>query len=258
MNLQTAQRLYTYRKNHGLSQEELAVQIGVSRQAVSKWERGEACPDTDNLIALAQLYGVTLNELILGESPISPDHEDHTESPEKKAEETPAAENDVHISFADGIHVRDTKRGGHVHVGWQGAHVSTPKTEVHVDKNGVFVEENGETHLFHKNPPLFSSTYRFFIRFPYPVLTTLLYLLFGCLHICGGWAYGWIVFLTIPLYYSLVKAIARRQPSRFAYPILVLIVYLALGFSQELWHPLWLLFLTIPLYVWVCECIEKK
>lgn len=53
MNIETANRLLQYRKKMNLSQEELAAKIGVSRQAVSKWERAEASPDTDNLILLA-------------------------------------------------------------------------------------------------------------------------------------------------------------------------------------------------------------
>lgn len=67
MNIETATRLYEYRKAHGYSQEELAAKIGVSRQAISKWERSESSPDTDNLIALAQLYGVSLDTLLMGE-----------------------------------------------------------------------------------------------------------------------------------------------------------------------------------------------
>lgn len=67
MNIETAKRLYEYRKAHGFSQEELAAKIGVSRQAISKWERSESSPDTDNLIALAQLYGVSLDTLLMGE-----------------------------------------------------------------------------------------------------------------------------------------------------------------------------------------------
>ena len=67
MNIVTANRLLQYRKLHNLSQEELAEKIGVSRQAVSKWERAEASPDTDNLILLAEVYGVTLDELLQGE-----------------------------------------------------------------------------------------------------------------------------------------------------------------------------------------------
>lgn len=64
MNIDTAKRLADRRKRAGFSQEALALELGVSRQAVSKWERSESSPDTDNLIALAQLYGVSLDDLL--------------------------------------------------------------------------------------------------------------------------------------------------------------------------------------------------
>lgn len=83
MNIEIANRLVQYRKDRGMSQEELAAALGLSRQAVSKWERAEASPDTDNLIALARLYGVSLDALLLaeesstivleGEPPAAPD-----------------------------------------------------------------------------------------------------------------------------------------------------------------------------------------
>lgn len=57
-------KLYRLRKDKGISQEELAYKLNVSRQAISKWERGEALPDTDNLISLAKLYEVSLDELV--------------------------------------------------------------------------------------------------------------------------------------------------------------------------------------------------
>ena len=66
------EKLYTLRKQQGLSQEELANIVGVSRQAVQKWEAGTARPDLDNLMALAQFFGVTLDELVgLTERPVS-------------------------------------------------------------------------------------------------------------------------------------------------------------------------------------------
>ena len=64
MNIETANRLYELRKKNGYSQEELAAKLGLSRQAVSKWERAEASPDTDNLVELAKLYGISLDELL--------------------------------------------------------------------------------------------------------------------------------------------------------------------------------------------------
>ena len=66
MNLEFANRLIALRKGCGLSQEELAQRIGVSRQAVSKWERGEASPDTYNLVELSKVFNVTLDELVTG------------------------------------------------------------------------------------------------------------------------------------------------------------------------------------------------
>ncbi len=59
-----ANRLYELRKAHSLSQDELADKLNVSRQAVSKWERGESYPDTNNLIALAQLYKMSIDDLL--------------------------------------------------------------------------------------------------------------------------------------------------------------------------------------------------
>lgn len=64
MNVETADRLTMLRKKRGYSQEQLAEKLGVSRQAVSKWERAEASPDTDNLIALAKIYEISLDELL--------------------------------------------------------------------------------------------------------------------------------------------------------------------------------------------------
>lgn len=64
MNIKLADRLVELRKENKLSQEALAEKLGLSRQAISKWERAEASPDTDNLIALADLYGLTLDQLL--------------------------------------------------------------------------------------------------------------------------------------------------------------------------------------------------
>ena len=64
MNIEIANRLQKLRKENGYSQEELADKLGISRQAVSKWERAESSPDTDNLIVLARLYNVSLDDLL--------------------------------------------------------------------------------------------------------------------------------------------------------------------------------------------------
>lgn len=134
MNLSIASRLAELRQMQGLSQEALAERLGVSRQAVSKWERGESSPDTDNLIALASLYNISLDALLLGQDAPVPGQ--------------PAA-----FSETDAERAERKRRK------------------------------------------------KAFLRFPYPVFITLCYLWLGfAFHL---WHPGWLMFLTIPIYYGM-------------------------------------------------------
>jgi len=65
-------KLYELRKQKGFSQEELANRLNVSRQTVSKWEVGDSTPDMEKLIAISDLFGISLDELILDKSPTPP------------------------------------------------------------------------------------------------------------------------------------------------------------------------------------------
>ena len=195
MNVEIAQRLAERRKQAGLSQEALAARLGVSRQAVSKWERSESSPDTDNLIALAQLYGLSLDDLLYVDEEIRDDvtfeaadraakrqaeQETATVSPADPppAPADAAAASDasggteaassgkkgkvhigpggihvedgdeyVHVSWRDGVHVKDAKKGEEVHVGWDGVHVKSPGNSAGDDDvviDGAKVVINGE------------------------------------------------------------------------------------------------------------------
>lgn len=62
-------KLYELRKQKGLSQEELANRLNVSRQTISKWEVGDSTPDMEKLIAMSDLFGISLDELILDKAP---------------------------------------------------------------------------------------------------------------------------------------------------------------------------------------------
>ena len=79
------QRIQEHRLRLELSQEALGERLGVSRQAVSKWEADAAVPDTDKLIALSKLFGLTLNELLQVEGP-------EAGQAAENAEETPRSE----------------------------------------------------------------------------------------------------------------------------------------------------------------------
>ncbi len=58
-------KLYELRKQKGFSQEELANRLNVSRQTVSKWEVGDSTPDMEKLIAISDLFEISLDELVL-------------------------------------------------------------------------------------------------------------------------------------------------------------------------------------------------
>ena len=62
-------KLYELRKQKGFSQEELANRLNVSRQTISKWEVGESTPDMEKLVAISDLFEVSLDELVKGEEP---------------------------------------------------------------------------------------------------------------------------------------------------------------------------------------------
>ena len=63
-------KLYELRTQKGLSQEELANRLNVSRQTVSKWEVGDSTPDMEKLVAMSDLFGISLDELVLNKAPV--------------------------------------------------------------------------------------------------------------------------------------------------------------------------------------------
>jgi len=256
MNIEIANRLVNLRKANNLSQEALAEKLGISRQAVSKWERAEASPDTDNLILLARLYGVSLDELLKTEDEIPRPDEDvmkdeaDLQGGDGQQEDGGYSEREAWGSrdgacggqddFVDvgfqGIHVKD--KNGEVHVGWNGIHVEDKKKgdNVHIDKNGVYV--NGQK--YDKN--WFAHHH----HFPMWLVIIILYLIIGV--VWNAWHPGWLLVFLIPIWESLVEAVRRRDPGAFAYPVVVVLLYLCMGLFVGLWHPGWIIFLTIPLY----------
>ena len=109
MDEKITEKLIKLRKEHNLSQEQLADELGVSRQAVSKWERGEASPDTDNLIALASIYDTSLDSLLFDK----PDEALREEELENKAlslsEIKEKLENGEEVVVGGEIHKQDDR-----------------------------------------------------------------------------------------------------------------------------------------------------
>lgn len=285
MDLAMAQRLVDRRKAAGLSQEALAAQLGVSRQAVSKWERSESSPDTDNLIALAALYGVSLDELLYGEAASDADSSEDgsTETVDEAKEAEDSAEHAdcgdkplVDISLARGIHVIDPNKGEEVHVGWNGIHVTNERKgeEVHVGPDGVHVDTleddghsmhtnddgtvtiDGETFsswkeahdkLDHHGKHFHTKVGRAWNKFPFPALVALAYLVLGIVY--STWVTGLFLVFLIPVYYALGDFIDQRHLSKLidvVYSVSAEAWFLYMWLCLEQPHPAWVILITIP------------
>ena len=59
-----SEKMFELRKKEGLSQEELAEKVGVSRQTISKWEMGQSTPEMEKLVNLSKLFNLSLDELV--------------------------------------------------------------------------------------------------------------------------------------------------------------------------------------------------
>ena len=246
MNIEIANRLVELRKANNLSQEALAEKLGISRQAVSKWERAEASPDTDNLILLARLYSISLDELLKTDEEIIPeaddgetdrteDNDSETETSGSGADKSQSDEEYVHVGF-EGIHVKD--KDGEVHIGWRGIHVMDKNDEVHIGKDGINV--NGEDlrdHIFTRGRKA---------DFPLGLIAIVIYITIGFMY--ELWHPGWLIFFLVPIISSAIHAIKEKRADYFAYPVLVVWIFLCSGLVKNIWHPTWVLFLTIPVY----------
>lgn len=200
-------KLYELRKQAGLSQEAFAEKLGVSRQAVSKWECGASMPDTDNLITIANLYNISLDELI---GRPAPEKTEKADSQEEYEDEDDKEDAEAEAYYSDDGTPADTKR----------------------------------------------KTLRILHALPYPIFATAVFLLWGFL--LDGWGIAWTVFITIPVYYSVLECVRTKRFSPFAYPVFITFVYCILGMQWDLWHPCWILYITIPIYYAAASAIDKR
>ena len=255
MNIEIANRLVQMRKKMGLSQEQLADKLGLSRQAVSKWERAEASPDTDNLICLAKLYGVSLDELLSTED----SEETIVEEQVKPRQEEKTAEDEETVE----AEVIDEKKGKHVHIGKDGIFVVRDGGDsVTIDGEGIHIQDkDGETRHFPRKKSEKEKRFEI-ITGALVGLTALLaavaYVLLGCF-IPSTWAWGWVLFLLIPFNACLFETIKKRRWGPFSgcVAMMATAAFFLLGFLLGYWHPGWVAFLAIPIYGTIAGAMDK-
>ena len=275
--------LYELRRRHGLSQEEFAEKLYVSRQAVSKWERGEAYPDTENLIAISDMFGVTIDELLKSENICEAESIKEEGNSEDNDEDNDGFKvninNKVKLNLSGGIIVddEDTKvkidfdngdiivddEDGQVKVGLgndgitvnddDGVKIKLGKGHIVIrddDDDDDDDDEDYSVYNSHKGCVFSLSS-----AFPYPTVILLAFFILGFSF--GAWYWAWTLFLTVPVYYSLISAIRKKRFSSFAYPPFTVFIFLLFGMLFGNWHPGWIIFFTIPIYYPIAAAIDK-
>jgi len=249
MNIEIANRLVTFRKKNNLSQESLAEKLGISRQAVSKWERAESSPDTDNLILLAKIYQVSLDELLSTEEELF----EHTNSKSTTSAES-IIEETTRQKFT-GIHLKSDD--GEIYIGRDGIYAADIQKDDNVHmKDTAHVMIDGEKYTFKEARKKWGYKHHHSASFPIIMLSIIVFLSIGIFY--NIWHPTWLIFLLIPLSRGLKTAWQRKSWSLLPYPIMVTTLYLILGFSYNIWHPAWILFLTIPLYYSLIHYFQHK
>ena len=204
MNIKTANRLCELRKKHNLSQEELASMLGVSRQAISKWERSESSPDTDNLIELAKIYNMTLDELLNGNDAIDLIVENKQNNIDNK-------ENNINTNCQK--HLKRNKKYEAFKDGITGAYIVL-STTCYITLGFVLKNNIGWKYfwfLFLLVPVIPSICDMFYSRkitaFCYPVAVAAAYCGFAMYY--NLWHPLWLLFITIPLFYIIFEPIDK-------------------------------------------------
>jgi transcriptional regulator with XRE-family HTH domain len=277
-----AEKLKKLRMDNGFSQEKLAEKLMVSRQAVSKWENGEALPDMENMIALARLYGTSLDELanIAVNNKNIEDNVAKEDADSKVNIDITKDKDNVHINF-EGINIRvtddededrdfdeddfdDDDDDVHINIGGKikidNGKISINDGGIKIDSDGINIDDGrvkiGSSGVIIDDSENEKSGFvKFLYAFPYPIAATIAFFLLGAL--ADAWWIAWILFCTIPVYYSVVTCIHKRRFNPFAYTVFATCIYLFIGMAYSLWHPGWVIFLTIPLYHSIASCIDK-
>ena len=229
MTIEIADRLIQLRKKHGLSQEELADKLGLSRQAVSKWERAEASPDTDNLICLAKLYGVSLDELLSTEDDVETIVKEQVKPQQEES-------NGEKIILQDDDGSKVIINNHHIEA---------------YDKKGNKVERKPKDK-FTKIVDLVDC-----------IMSSAMLILYICLGVFADmWANGWVFFFVPEIVCSILRAVHKHNPNKVNITFVALFSFFFVcmvcpGLSAKLWHPMWVVFLIIPAYHSIFGTINK-
>ena len=221
MTIEIANRLVELRKKSGLSQEELADKLGISRQSVSKRERAESSPDTDNLICLAKIYGVSLDELLSSDQEVE---EIAKDKKEQLKEDLKAIEKHLKEKEEDDDKCKEYRPE------WKKRQKIF--TVIGIIDFSLIIAIVAIVHIILAVTKT-NETSAMLLK---------------------GW---WVNYFLAIVISSLGGAIGGKKWTNFAFPILALYVFLFIGMYFDIWSPTWIVFILIPVYYGIAGPIDN-
>lgn len=241
-------KLSELRKKNNLSQEALAEKLSLSRQAISKWERGESAPDTENLIALSKIFGVTLDELVGKKAEENTCGNENFNEKMSTAEETVTEEKNENSLLPELISDKDKQKLSRREMRNERRNGRKVKTK----------ERNNSRKKKEKAPMLYPETHSVLLKIPVIIIVPIAFVIIGIY--TGVWHPTWLINLIIPVYYLLCHAFGARNRKqlfvRMPVFMLTVLIFLSIGFTVG-WGKAWFVFLVNPVYYWLALLIKK-
>ncbi|MDE6302688.1 MAG: helix-turn-helix domain-containing protein [Clostridia bacterium] len=234
--------LYKLRKEKGMTQAELADELGITNKAVSKWETGESMPETSQLLPLSRIFGVTVDELLSGKRAEKFEYTDTREAKktgEQTYEYTKAGERtETKASYSDDGQARTE---GYANIDDDAL---DPWDNMHMHGH-IFEKQNVRDRICGA------------ICSAVVLLGVTVYMLLG--GIANLWYPYWVIIPTCALTAGIVGVVfdmgnARKRAQKLKrgenpytggvcgiVMLVCVMLYLILGVTTDLWHPLWVI-----------------
>lgn len=230
MAMSLADKLTLLRLQNGFSKDDVSRRLAVTENDVSAWESGAVAPDLNMLPRIAALYSITVDALLNPDVIPNPAQQSQTPPPPSYNQQAnnQGYQQPNYNQTADNFEQIKNEAKGFL-----------------FSKLFAFADD---CTRYAKN----RATARLMFLFPFPLVIAIVYVLAGVF--LDLWHPAWIMFLLIPCYYMFAASLRTKTRKGFflvqPVPIVIVMLYLLLGFGLRLWGIAWILFLFIPAYYW--------
>ena len=242
MAMSLGDKLTLLRLQNGYAKEDAAIKLGVSEAEISAWEAGSATPDLNMLPKIAAFYSITTDALL------NPD-----------VIPTPAAAQQPQQNYYQTAQQPNYQQTNNQSYQQASAAQDDPVAQATQAAKGFVFGKILEFADSCVKTASHRATARLMFVFPFPLIIVAAYLFAGrVLHL---WHPAWIMFLLIPCYYMVAASFRVRTRKAFflvqPVPIVIVMLFLMLGFGLHAWSTAWMLFLIIPAYYWFVAVFVK-